>query len=341
MVVLTEDSAGFVKGMEKKLLQNGIGSFERRKYYRTDKPRWEGLVLPAAVPGLPALLAAQGVDLSRLRADTTPVVRELPSLQVSLDMQFGDREHYSDTTTAPNVVGMIEGSDSALKGQYVVFSAHMDGRGVTSGRADSIDHGADDNAAGTAALIALAKAFSQPGARPRRSVLFVATSGGVKPGLWGSHAFVESFSGEHFYVPGRLIFLNLVAAVNLDMIGRGPPDSVTVDGLRTMNFKVAPDRMAAAHPELRLAVVDGGTIFRPESDHFSFATNYQVIPSLSFHTGRHGEPPPGPDVPAAVNAEQVARIARLVFYVSQELVNDIDIPHLNSEGRRQMIESQQ
>lgn len=338
MVVLTEDSTGFIKGMQKGHLQNGIGSFERHKYYRTNEPRWEGLVLPAAAPGLQALLAAQGVDLTQLRADSTPVVRELPALQVFLDMQFEGQG--SDTTTAPNVVGMIEGSDSTLKDQYVVFSAHMDYLGVTPGRADSINHGADDNASGTAALIALANAFNQPGARPRRSVLFVATSGGAKPGLWGSHALVESFSGENIFIEARDIYRNVVAAINLDMIGSGPHDSVTVDGLRTMNFKMAPGWVAAAHPELRLAVVDGGTIFRPESDHFSFATNYQVIPSLSFQNGRHGDPHLGPDTPAAVDAEQVARIARLVFYISQEFVNDTDVPRLNAEGRRQMMESQ-
>jgi Zn-dependent M28 family amino/carboxypeptidase len=48
---------------------------------------------------------------------------------------------------------LLEGSDDSLKRQYVVVSAHMDG-------------GADDNAVGVAALLALAKAWSAPAARP-------------------------------------------------------------------------------------------------------------------------------------------------------------------------------
>ena len=75
---------------------------------------------------------------------------------------------------------MLEGSDPKLKDQYIVFTAHMDHVGVRSGDGDSIYNGADDNASGTAGVIALAKAFSQAGVRPRRSLLFLVVSGEEK-----------------------------------------------------------------------------------------------------------------------------------------------------------------
>ena len=71
----------------------------------------------------------------------------------------------TDTMTAPNTVGILQGSDSALKQEYIVIVAHMDHIGFSRGRgqADSIYNGAADNASGTAGVIELAKAFTQPG----------------------------------------------------------------------------------------------------------------------------------------------------------------------------------
>lgn len=151
--------------------------------------RWAAYVWPGGVAGLQDVLASSGLDLARVRADTTPVIRELPALQVSLEAQIG--ETISDTATAPNVVGILEGSDSALKKEYIVFSAHMDHIGISRVQADSINNGADDNASGVAGLIELAQAFSQPGVRPKRSLIFLATSGGAK-GSWGSRSFISS-----------------------------------------------------------------------------------------------------------------------------------------------------
>ena len=74
--------------------------------------------------------------------------------------------------TAPNVVGVLEGSDPVLKNEYIVLSAHMDhvgyGRPVNG---DSLYNGADDDASGTSGVLELAEALSRPGARPKRSVL--------------------------------------------------------------------------------------------------------------------------------------------------------------------------
>ena len=115
--------------------------------------------------------------------------------------------------SAPNVVGMVEGSDPVLKHEYVIFCAHMDHVGVQAPRAgtrDSIWNGADDDASGTAAVMELAEAFSRSGARPRRSLIFLTVSGEEK-GLWGSDYFAS-----HTPVP----ISQIVADLNIDMIGR-------------------------------------------------------------------------------------------------------------------------
>jgi Zn-dependent M28 family amino/carboxypeptidase len=55
---------------------------------------------------------------------------------------------------------------------------------------DSIYNGADDDASGTAGVLELAEALSMPGARPKRSVVFLTVSG-EEHGLWGSSWFSE------------------------------------------------------------------------------------------------------------------------------------------------------
>ena len=85
-----------------------------------------------------------------------------------------------------NVVGMVEGSDPALKSEAVVFTAHWDHLGV--GRAvlgDAIYNGAADNATGCALLLELARAWSARSPRPKRSAIFLAVTAEEK-GLLGS-----------------------------------------------------------------------------------------------------------------------------------------------------------
>ena len=98
---------------------------------------------------------------------------------------------YSDeVVTAPNVVAVIEGSDPALRGEYVVVSGHMDhvGIGLPDENGDSIYNGADDNASGTTAVIEIAEAVASLPTAPRRSMMFLLVSGEEK-GLWGSEYF--------------------------------------------------------------------------------------------------------------------------------------------------------
>jgi Zn-dependent M28 family amino/carboxypeptidase len=91
--------------------------------------------------------------------------------------------------TSPNVVGILPGTDPALKAQYVVVSAHLDHLGVGEPiKGDKVYHGAMDNAAGVAAMIETAKALK--GHKLKRSIVFVAIAGEEK-GLLGSKAYAE------------------------------------------------------------------------------------------------------------------------------------------------------
>ncbi len=108
---------------------------------------------------------------------------------------------------ASNVIGLLEGSDSKLKKEYVIVSAHLDHLGI--GReidGDSLYNGAMDNASGVASLIECAKLLAnQP--HPKRSVLFIALAG-EELGELGSEYFADKPT-----VPRQRI----VADLNMDM----------------------------------------------------------------------------------------------------------------------------
>lgn len=110
---------------------------------------------------------------------------ELPGL-LTLSATTGLRR-----TESVNVVAVLPGSDPRLKNEFVVVSAHLDhlGRG-SAVNGDSIYNGAHDNALGVGILLEMARALRESGAKPRRSIAFIAVTAEEK-GLLGSDYFVQ------------------------------------------------------------------------------------------------------------------------------------------------------
>jgi len=232
--------------------------------------------------------------------------------------------------TAPNVAAMLEGSDPERLREFVVVVAHMDHLG-TAGQpgslcvaelADSICNGADDNASGTAAVLELAEAFVALPRHPARSIIFLAVSG-EEHGFWGSLWFLD-----HSPVPTGQI----VAVVNLDMIGRNARDSVLVGGLDMSTLGDAALAAAAAHPEEGMRPVTGPI---GGSDQLPFYR--RGIPFLMFHSGLHADYHRPSDTVNRIDAEKAARIVRLAFYTALATANAVTRPgwhYLASLGAR-------
>lgn len=85
---------------------------------------------------------------------------------------------------AVNLIGKIEGTSKSDK--YIVITAHYDHLGI---RGEDIYNGADDNASGTAALLAIAEYFSSQ--KPQNNLLFIAFDA-EEQGLAGAYHFVEA-----------------------------------------------------------------------------------------------------------------------------------------------------
>jgi hypothetical protein len=115
------------------------------------------------------------------------------------------------TTVFQNVVGMIPGRRTE---EYVIFSGHYDhlGAGAAMSGAkpvdgDSIYNGANDDASGTTAVIALAKHFASMKKQPERTILFVAFTA-EESGGYGSSYFSKQLAPE-----------KVMAMFNIEMIG--------------------------------------------------------------------------------------------------------------------------
>lgn len=279
------------------------------------------------------VLAEAGIKLDETRASGSAVTMDLPELTVG----FGLEDQVLDSASAPNTIGILEGSDPALKSEYLVFSAHMDHVGTSSGGecqargGDTICNGADDDASGTASIIELAQAFSQPGARPRRSILFLTVSG-EEQGLWGSQYF-----SEHPTVPMEQI----VADLNIDMIGRNWTDTVVAIGKEHSDLGRTLNRVGEQHPELDMAPIDDRwpeERFYFRSDHYNFAK--KGVPILFFFTGTHPDYHQVTDSPEKIDTEKQSRIVRLLFYLGQEVANAADRPKWNPDSYARIVEHQ-
>lgn len=177
-----------------------------------------------------------------------------------------------------NVIGVLEGTDPALKAQYVVLSAHLDHVGVGEAvNGDRIYNGATDNALGVSTILEIARAFQASGKRPRRSILFAALTAEEK-GLIGSDYFARNPS-----VPKG----SIVADLNIDMPIMTYPiqDLVVLGGERST---MGPAIAAAAAAEGLKIVPDPAPeeMFFVRSDHYSFVQS--GIPAVSVDTGPGG-----------------------------------------------------
>jgi hypothetical protein len=316
IVILTEmDSAAFAASIPKRHPERTvIGS-----------SRGRAAILHVQAATVKNALAAAGVDLSSIRNQSVPVAREIPRFQIGIEM----KETVTSSLTAPNTVGVLEGTDPKLKNEYIVFSAHMDHIGVTPGQRDSINNGADDDASGTVGVIELAEAFSQPGARPRRSLIFLTVSGEEK-GLWGSEYFASNPP-----VPVK----QMVAGINMDMIGRNWADTIVAIGKEHSDLGATLKRVNSAHPELRMTAIDDRwpeERFYFRSDHYNFAR--KGVPILFFFNGVHEDYHEVTDSPDKINSEKEARILKLLFYLGLEVGNAPRRPEWKPESYKEIVE---
>ncbi len=299
-----------------------------------------------------ALLATSGAtggDLqTKIDTDLKPQSLALPQTTVSLHL----RNVSEESGTLKNVVALLKGSDPQLSSETIIISAHHDHDGTapcpagkegvdqagqpTPAGPDCVEtwHGADDNASGTAGVIALARAFGANGAKPRRSILFVVFAGEER-GLLGSY-----WMAQHPLRP----LSTTRAMINFDMIGRDEKASPQTDGLMDIPVDTT-NRLnlvgAEYSPEYARVVADEdntginlvlddrfdhdsalNVLFR--SDQFPFLL--RNVPAMWWFTGFHPDYHHITDTAEKIDYAKMTKILELAYLTTWRFASDASAP---------------
>jgi hypothetical protein len=280
-----------------------------------------------------ALLAGEKVSAAELiaRGDAT----DYPD---SFELQKAVTVHVPAVTTVHrpyNVVAILEGSDQALRHEFITVEAHLDGAvGSATVDGDSIYNSADDNATGSAGLIAIAERMAA--VRPKRSLIFIWDSG-EEQGLWGTRFFVA-----HPPVPLERI----VAHFNIDMIGAsrtpGTPDAgeARVAGPNEV-YLIGPHVLSASATRL-LDAINGAyrnmrfnrdwdradsEFFYPRTDAGPFLE--RGILTIGFTTGIHGRYHSPSDEARYLDRDKLEAVTRTAFVSIHAFADAAERPRID------------
>jgi hypothetical protein len=244
---------------------------------------------------------ATGLDFEKIRTADGLVTQDLAALMIGVDI----KEAILEESSAPNTIGILEGSDPTLS------------------------NGADDDASGTVGILMLAEAFANADTRPSRSLLFITVSGEEK-GLWGSGYFANNPT-----VPVK----DMVANINIDMIGRNWPDTIVAIGKEHSDLGETLNRVNGEHPELNMTAIDDiwpEENFYGRSDHYNFAQ--KGVPVLFFFNGVHDDYHQVSDEIDKIDTEKMSRLISLLYYLGEDIADAPERPRWDPESYKQVVE---
>ena len=214
------------------------------------------------------LFASAGQDFDALKGQAVTRQFTPVALGTTASVSFTNKVRTIDSN---NVVGLFEGSDPALKSEYVIYTGHWDHFGIgVPVNGDKVYHGAVDNASGVGGIIEIARAYTKMKPAPKRSALFLFVT-----------AEEQGLLGSGYYAIQPLYPLTKTAAViNIDGLNMyGKTKDMVVVGLGQSELddylQRACDvqgRVVRADPE-----PEKGGYYR--SDHFPFAK--QGVPAIN------------------------------------------------------------
>ncbi len=199
--------------------------------------------------------------------------------------------------------------------ETVVIGAHYDHLGMgddsslAADKAPQVHNGADDNASGTAVVLEVARQIKQTQGLKRR-ILFLWFAGEER-GLLGSAHFVRSWADKG----------DLVAMVNLDMVGRLRNSKLNVMGTSTARQWVSLLEPTLAARQLKGSL--GGDGYGP-SDHTSFYA--EGVPVLFLFTGAHADYHKPSDDPATLNYLGMAQVGAVATDIVASIARSPDRP---------------
>ncbi|MEP3479772.1 MAG: M28 family peptidase [Fuerstiella sp.] len=178
------------------------------------------------------------------------------------------------TASVRNVFGVVRGSDPQLSKTAIIVTAHLDHIGTRQFGPDRINNGADDNATGVAAVLAMAEAVAAMPEPPKRSIIF-GTFWGEESGLLGSKAYAK----DPLWPLDQTI-----ANVNFEMLGRPEADAkgkVWMTGWKHSNLGEIMNQGSLRAGVEVFNRTDVGEMLYTRSDNYSFVQKGVIAHSFS------------------------------------------------------------
>ena len=285
------------------------------KLARTTESALSGVVSRSSgdrEPPMPSVYFSRDAALRLLEATTIRVEQPettWPAIGAPVGIEFIEQRAGGGIVDVENVCGLWPGSDSLLRDEVIIVSAHYDHVGARGGK---IWNGADDNGSGSMGLLALAEALHAYGPM-RRTVLLLWVSGKEK-GLWGSDAWTKDPSLPEGARP--------ICDINIDMVGRNAPEYMLVtpspqhaayNGLSRLVHELAPGegftQLGSADP------------WWARSDHANFARNLD-IPVAFLFSDEHEDYHQPTDTADKIDYDKIHRVIRLVLRLIDALQSD-------------------
>src|SRR5262245_34401592 len=276
-----------------------------------------------------------GFNLDQLRQSAASRAFRPVTLNAKIDVTLRSQVQ---RLTSPNVVAIYRGNDPTLKNEYVVYSSHWDHLGIRPDQpGDNIYNGAVDNATGIAGMLAIAKSFNSLTIKPRRSILFIATT-----------AEEQGLLGAEYYARYPLVpIAQTVANINLDSMNvLGTTTDITPLGANRSTLgkfieEIAKENNVTVSPDAR---PEQGSFYR--SDHFPFAK--AGVPAVSFNPGtkfvghpdkwgedqfldynQHRYHQPSDEYSPNWDFSGLVQQARLAFWIGLRVANATETPQWN------------
>jgi Zn-dependent M28 family amino/carboxypeptidase len=152
---------------------------------------------------------------------------------------------------------------------------------------------------------------------------------GEEKGLWGS---------EYFAFHPTIPIEQVVANLNIDMVGRNWTDTIVAIGKEHSDLGATLNAVNAEFPDIRMTAIDDlwpDENFYFRSDHYNFAR--RGVPILFFFNGTHDDYHRPSDQSELIDYEKTARIGRLLFHLGARVGNADQRPQWNPESRAQIV----
>lgn len=263
------------------------------------------------------------IDFNVLNKQLKKDLKRKKELVINIEIELNPQQ---EKCKSDNIHAYIEGSDSILKNEALIVSAHYDHIGTKDGK---VFNGADDNASGSATILEMARVFQQlknEGYGLKRSLLFLWFTG-EEHGLLGS-----AYYAKNPIIP----FENTITNLNIDMIGRA---DTLIEKEQFKVYVIGSDKLSQDLHDLNEKAKQNLSFdykYNDEkdplrlyyrSDHYNFAS--RGIPSIFYFGGFHEDYHKASDDLEKINFDKMKEIAISVSNTCLLLLNAPEKPRIN------------